>query len=41
MLKLETQYSNFITENPQSKWTFEEWKENKSNTFSEKIPYVS
>jgi len=41
MSKLETQYSNFITENPQSKWTFEEWKQNKFNTIGEKIPYVS
>ncbi len=41
MSKLKTQYNNFITENPQSKRTFEEWKENKFNTPNEKIPYVS
>jgi len=41
MLKLETQYSNFITENPQSKWTFEECWDVTLMDGLENEPYIS
>jgi hypothetical protein len=37
MATLETQYKNFLLENPESKRTFEEWKEWFGNQILEQI----
>lgn len=37
MSTLETQYRNFITDNPGSKFTFEEWKEHMASNIQESM----